>query len=216
MKKLYAVIFCAIFLNITAFADAKVDLLNGYFEIPTYNEVKFKDLDEASWAKEPIEYLAKYGIVSGYDNNFYPMNNVTRAEFIKILVLSYGAYDKDATSNFADSTPSDWHYPYISTAKKLGITNGVDDNNFGVQMPLKREEMVTLAYKMALFAGSAFDETQEAKFNDMGEISSYAVNTVNVMTQKGIISGDLNNCFNPTNLATRAEACKIIYLLLNL
>ena len=216
MKKLYAIIFCILFLNITAFANAKDDLLNGYFGIPTYNDVNFNDLDEASWAKEPIQYLAKYGIVSGYDDDFYPMNNVTRAEFIKILVLSYGAYDNTATSNFADSTPSDWHYPYISTAKKLGITNGVDDNNFGVQMPLKREEMVTLAYKMARFAGNTFDETQTAKFEDMGEISSYAVKAVNAMKQKGIIAGDLNNCFNPNALATRAEACKIIYLLLNL
>ncbi len=216
MKKLYVIIFCILFLNITAFADAKVDLLNGYFEIPNYNDVKFNDLDEDFWAKEPIEHLAKYGIVSGYDNNFYPMNNVTRAEFIKILVLSYGAYDNTATSNFADSTQSDWHYPYISTAKKLGITNGVDDNNFGVQMPLRREEMVTLAYKMALFAGNTFDETQAARFNDMSEISGYAIKAVSALTQKGIITGDLNNCFNPTNLATRAEVCKIIYLLLNL
>lgn len=219
MKKLYAIIFCILFLNITALADAKGDLLNGYFEVPTNNEVTFNDLDEASWAKEPIEYLAKYGIVSGNDNNFHPMNNVTRAEFIKILVLSYGAYDETATSNFADSTASDWHYPYISTAKKLGITNGVDANNFGVQMPLKREEMVTLAYKIALFAGNTFDETQQvsvARFDDMWAISDYAVKAVNAMKQKGIIAGDLNNCFNPTALATRAEACKIIYKLLNL
>jgi hypothetical protein len=79
--------------------------------------------------------------------------------------------------------------------------------------------MVTLAYKMARFAGNSFDETEKvggATFEDVSDISSYAVKAVNTMKQKGIIAGDLNNCFNPTALATRAEACKIIYLLLNL
>ena len=216
MKKLYVIIFCILFLNVTVFADVKSDLLDGYFGVSTYTDVKFNDLDETPWAKDSIEYLAKCGVVSGSDNNFHPMNNITRAEFIKILVLSYGAYDQTATSNFADSTINDWHYPYISTAKKLGITNGVDANNFGVQMPLSREGMVTLAYKMALFAGNKFDDTKLVGFNDMGEISGYAVKAVNAMKQKGIIAGDLNNCFNPTALATRAEACKIIYSLLNL
>jgi len=216
MKKLLIVIFCIICLNTTAIASTKDNLLNGYFGVSNDNVVQFKDLDEAVWAKEPIEYLASYGIIAGYDDNFYPMNNITRSEFMKILVLSYGVYDEGATSDFADSTPTDWHYPYISTAKKLGITNGVNEFNFGVQMPLSREEMATLAHKMAHFAGTEFDETTVAGFADMTEISDYAIKSVNSLKHKGIIAGDLDNRFNPTALATRAEACKIIYLLLNL
>ena len=75
----------------------------------------FADLGEAKWAEESILALYEKNIVKGDGNNFYPNNKVTRAEFLKMVVLFFELEKEDATLNFNDVKENDWYYDYIQT-----------------------------------------------------------------------------------------------------
>ena len=64
-------------------------------------------------------------------------------------------------------------------------------------------------------SGGELDLVNEpAAFADEAQISSYASEAVSLMQQAGIISGKGENNFAPKDSATRAEACKMLYLVM--
>jgi hypothetical protein len=71
---------------------------------------------------EAITYLAQKGIITGSNNHFYPENNITRAELVKMV---FGAAkitpDSSVQNPFSDVDNSVWYAPYIATAKARGI-----------------------------------------------------------------------------------------------
>ena len=161
-------------------------------------------------AKDAIDYLYSYGIVSGgYDDFFLPDNNITREQFVKILILAFGLYDTNAVSNFTDSEPNDWHYSYISSAVKIGVVNGLSEEEFGVGVNIQRQELVAMAYRVADFTGYDFGEA-ENNFSDIDDAQEYAVTAINSIP----IPFASDGVFMPSIHATRAEACMMIYLML--
>ena len=89
------------------------------------NKEIFDDLLSVEWARVAIEALYNNGIINGVgDNKFAPMNNIKREEFVKIVVIAFGVYDKTLKSDFADTNPDEWYSAYIASAKKAGIVNG--------------------------------------------------------------------------------------------
>ena len=55
------------------------------------------------------------GIINGDGNgNFNPSGNITRAEFIKLLITTF-ALPETLIGSFKDVTPNDWYHRYIMT-----------------------------------------------------------------------------------------------------
>ena len=150
-------------------------------------------------------------------DTFAPNDNVTREQFVKMLVVAFGLVDQGATSDFDDVNKDEWYYQYISSAHKYGLVNGIDSDNFGVGRDISRQEMVTLAHRTATYAGVILAEVSEpAIFDDAQEIAQYAMDSVTAMQQASIIQGVGDNKFAPHSTATRAMAAKVIYELLQL
>ncbi|MEO6456935.1 MAG: S-layer homology domain-containing protein, partial [Chloroflexia bacterium] len=84
------------------------------------------DLTEDYWADGPVQYLLDRGVVTGYsDGTYRPNENVTRAQFAKMIV---GAMDwslvTPESSSFSDVAPDNWAYSFIETAAAHGIISG--------------------------------------------------------------------------------------------
>ncbi|OQB12675.1 MAG: Endo-1,4-beta-xylanase A precursor [Firmicutes bacterium ADurb.Bin193] len=172
----------------------------------------FKDLDGVEWAKESITELSAKGIINGFGDEFKPNDLVTREQFIKMLVLVFGLTDETATANFTDVKAGEWHYIYIASAQKAGITNGLGDGSFGINLQITRQEIAALAYRAAMAANVTLPEVQAAtSFSDAALIDYYAIAGITAMQKAGIINGYEDNRFAPKEKATRAEAAKIIY-----
>lgn len=62
------------------------------YEMPDVSKTSFADDNNISdYAKSAVEYLAKTGIINGYDGNmFMPLKSITRAEAAKILCSALG------------------------------------------------------------------------------------------------------------------------------
>ena len=180
------------------------------------NDVTFTDLDLAPWASESILSLAKKGAISGYeDGTFRPNNNITRAEFAKLLVSAFGVEDKTATCSFNDVSTFDWYYTYVATLEKLGAAKGMGSGAFGVNDYITRQDMVVLIVRMAELLGKPINATtSEITFADNDSIASYAAEAVKILQRAGIVSGLDENNFGPLETATRAQVAKILNALI--
>jgi len=182
-----------------------------------YVKKTFSDIDNYAWAKKPIEILASKGIIAGTSATTYsPGQNITRADFITLLVRTL-ELKADFNENFDDVKASDYYYEAVGTAKALGITSGVGNNKFSPREEILRQDMMVLlarALKITEKISTSGTAEDIAHFNDIDDVSDYAVEGVATLVKEGIIQGSNNN-INPKGTATRAETAVVMYRIYN-
>ena len=202
-----------------------VDNGNEYVEketeefIPDYegNDI-FTDLGAVEWARESILSMNALGIINGKENKkFYPSDNTTRAEFLKMLVLSLGIKTDGGEIAFYDVSTSDWFYPYIKTGFTNGIIKGTGDNLFGPNDYITRQDAATVIYKaMTLKSYISLSQVNPSEISDYNSISDYAKNAVLMLKSYGVISGYSDGTFKPKQRITRAECAVLLSNIINL
>lgn len=181
------------------------------------NYYVFDDLDSVEWAREPICKLAEMGVLRGKEYRlFYPNDNITREEFVKMLTVAYKLNIENKTAKFTDVNADDWFMPYVAAALENGIVNGVSDDVFGTGQNITRQDLAVMAYNAALKNGVEFNTEGVQKFSDDDKISDYAKTAVYALKSQGIVNGIDGKNFAPQDTATRAEAAKILYALISL
>lgn len=177
-------------------------------------ESPFNDLDNASWAKESIINLYNKQIISGKnDKEFCPNDYITREEFVTLVVKAFGKYNANAVSNFTDVDEKMWYAPYTASAKEAGIVSGNQDGSFGIGTLIKREDMAVILYRVAESDINS-NVSNEINFKDYEDISDYAKDAVVICNNAGIISGMGESTFAPKENATRAQAARMIEMLM--
>lgn len=206
-------------LNKLEFEDTiKNDSLDE-IEQGTIHEDIFTDLEGYDWARQSIVSLAELKIVTGKTNDkFYPADSVTREEFAAMLVR---AFIEEAAEEveivFTDVDKNAWYAEYIEKAFGAGVVTGKSDEEFGIGEEITRQDMVVMAYRAAKYSNIIIeDSVSTEKFADDSVISDYAKDAVYVMKDAGVINGVTKDNYNPLGNATRAEAAKVIFRLLNL
>jgi len=103
----------------------------------------------------------------------------------------------------------------VQWAYKSGIAVG-SDGEFNPNANITRQDIAVMltryADKVAIYTLPKTSST--VTFTDSAKISSYASEAVTAMQQAGIISGNDDGRFAPTANATRAQAAKMIALLI--
>lgn len=174
----------------------------------------FNDISSAPWAIEAINYLSEKNVLAGKGNGiFAPNDNVTRAEFAKIIVTAFGLANK-ADIAFADVTNDSWYAEYVKIAVGSGIAKGTSETTFGPEENITRQDMAVMLMNAACIAKGMQSEGGNVSFTDGAEISDYARNAVNTLTKAGIINGTGDGSFAPKAYATRAQAAKLVHGLL--
>lgn len=173
------------------------------------NTAVFNDMQNAKWAEEAVYSLYKKGIVSGRTaNTFAPNDNITRAEFAKLLVAVKGAENNNSSVIFKDVKPNDWFFEYVNSAYNFNITKGYEDGTFKPYNNITREDMAVMIYR---YLGANSDSINLSAFSDNEHISDYAKEAVSYLYENKIISGMGNGTFSPKLNATRAQAAQMIY-----
>lgn len=187
---------------------------------PDSNEsrIEFTDLDGYAWAEESIKMLSEQGIISGRSSDvFAPGDNVTREEFLKMLLAGLEiTSDKNTTIVFEDVREDSWYSDYVKAAYANGIVTGISENRFGIGISIKREDAAVMAYRALQNLNLIDDSIQyTSDFNDAQNISEYTYQAVSAMLQLGVISGYDDGNFLPQNSITRAESAVIIKRLID-
>lgn len=171
------------------------------------NKLEFKDLDKKHWAKKYIDKLVELKIIQGYsDGTFKPENNITRAEFVKVLIKAL-KLEKTSGKEFED-TKNHWAKNYLSTAYNEGIIKGRDKDRFYPDENITREEMATMIMRALNKKDINNDENP---FSDENEISDWAKEYVMKAKRLKILNGYQDGSFKPHKFAKRSEVVKTIF-----
>lgn len=195
-----------------------VQFLPTHFSKYTANhaQVSFGDMNGYTWANEGVLGLAAREVVSGRsDGHFIPAGEVTRAEFVKMLIQLFDLADSSATAAFTDVDAGTWYYNAIASAQKIGLVQGKEDGSFGVNDQISREDMAVLIYRASKMISSTtvLANGATSNFLDGDQISTYAKDAVWTAKQAGLMDGVSEGYFNPKGKSTRAQAATVIYRL---
>ena len=182
------------------------------------SEKNFEDIQE-HWAKEDIIYMVSKGIVNGIVTRFFATElNITRAEFVALIVRSLNEKTEKYKEVFKDISAENWYADTIQTANDIGLIDPVmlEDGSFMPEIPINREEMTSFIVKAYYFATKQTPvEEIVVEFEDKDNISSWALNYVNIANKLEIIKGISEKQFGPKDNATRAQAVVMIKRLLD-
>lgn len=166
------------------------------------------------WAKDSITRLFKLGIVLGSsDGNFYPDNNITRAEFARMIAGVTGiAPDFAAGTKFSDVEKGSWYFGYVMSVYEHGIMMGCAEDMFGPDNNITRQEMAAAIYRLLDTKGIEMND--EADFADIDTADEYARTAISRLGGAEIILGSEGR-FRPADNLTRAEASTVMLKIYN-
>lgn len=153
--------------------------------------------------QESIEFLAKRGILSGYDDGtFHPWDPINRAELLRILLPAYlgSAQSVGREQNCFSDVQREWFAPYVCYAKSQNVIGGFPDGTF---RPSDSVSMIQ-ALKMAL-------ETYGASVRDAGSSEQWFLPYVEFAHNNNLFS---RFSYVPTRLMNRGEVAWMIHQLL--
>ena len=178
----------------------------------------FPDVPQNHWEWAYVRQLADLDVVRGYeDGTFRPQGEVTRAEFLALIVRAQGLpapADGQAQSPFTDVTQADWFFDPVQRAIAAGILVPAEyGTQFGPQVPITRAEVARFVVR-AIDGHADVDQTKTGEFRDVPSEDPY-FDWARKAAMYGIINGYPNGTFGPQRTATRAEATAMLVRALN-
>lgn len=224
MKKILILVLVFVFsMSVAYCSSGDVDIneiyklaakLSGSSETPETKVVNFSDVPETHWAYKYISKLAGSGVINGYeDGTFKPSNNISRAEFYKLMTSTNPFFTFAINAEREKVQYSAWYEPYTFYAYK----NGFMTDMFGygdLTEKITRKEMVVSLGRFASKSDKFQNlELQQNNFPDITNvgISDEEMKYVDYSFTYGLVKGYEDNSFLPENNLTRAEAATIVY-----
>ena len=190
-------------LNVYAANNLMENIKVGIDEIITSVVKKISDID-IHWAKDTISTLVNKGVINGFpDGTFRPDNNITVAEFTKIITLSNGA-----TINTTNT--GQWYVPYVEEATKRGIIKSNEFKSTDWDRQITRGEMARMVSRSIIEEYPSNLMDYSIRVSDFDKIEASLREDILLVYYKGIMGGYPDGTFKPANKATRAEAGTMI------
>lgn len=184
---------------------------------PQQGSSPFTDISSSHWGYSAVMSLYSQGIVSGTSaTTFEPERQVTREEFVKMLVGTFGMYNANAQNVFTDVDDSHWAVKYLASACEKGLTQGMGDGSFGIGTTLTRQDMAVLSARCAEIVAMPLSNLNSVSFTDEAAFADYAKDGIYKLAAAGIINGIGDGMFAPGNSCTRAMAAKVCSELLKI
>ena len=172
----------------------------------------YSDVAEGTWFYDAVKSMGEKGYMTGVTETQYaPDANMTRAMLVTLLYRIAGQPDVSGDIPFEDVESGKWYSDAVLWASTEAIVNGYDENTFGINDCINREQMATLLMRYAKFAGEdvSTDQSLDA-FGDKGEISAYAVDAVKWSVENKLIKGMTETSFSPKGTANRAQVAVLL------
>ncbi len=109
----------------------------------------YYDVLPEDWFNNAISTLTNAGIVNGYpDGNFYPNDNITRAEFAAMAVRFFAGDDEDIGEDAFPDIADHWANYEINLAYAKDIIEGYPDGTFKPDQEITRAEAMTIVNRV--------------------------------------------------------------------
>ncbi|MCT4660733.1 MAG: S-layer homology domain-containing protein, partial [Tissierellales bacterium] len=186
----FALVFCMIFMSISASADTYINDVSspvGYENNP-------------EWAGDRMFDWLNKGMISGYDTSSFRADDaITKAEFIAIVNMVFGYHDTEFKT-FDDVSESDWFYYDVAKAVRAGYVNP-NESSFKPESKISREEVTVMLAKVLRIDAKSYSSAAR-KFKDYSKIASENRQFINAMVEMGYIGGYSDHTFRPKDPIT--------------
>lgn len=172
---------------------------------PAYTDVKAGD-----WFYSDVAYVAVNGLMNGVSaGKFNPGGYVSRAMVPTVLYRLAGQPAAPGGS-FNDVAAGMWYTDAVDWAAENGVVKGLGNGSFGVGAYISREQLATMLYRYAEYAGCDMSASADlSAYTDAGKVSGWALKEMRWAVGAGIINGKGAN-LDPQGTATRAELAAML------
>lgn len=163
------------------------------------------------WAEQEILDAYYAGLVNGLGNGLFgPDMALDRGMFATLLYRLAGSPAVTGTNPFADVPAGEYYEKAVIWAYENGVVTGTSATTFAPKATLTREQMVTMLYRYAAFAGlDTAASASLASFTDASTVSDYAVTAMQWAVAGEIIKGQ-GSALVPAGTTTRAQAAAVL------
>ena len=185
----------------------------GFSTVYAGNNISFKDIEQAPWAKDYIYTLVENEGIKGYtDGTFKPQKSLSWGEFLSMTTRLICL--EDIPQNEAGKH---WAYPNLVAAVEKGILDEKYLTTVQLDQSITREEMAYVCVSAAVVNGENLNTLDgiEKNIKDCANINSSYREYVLKAYSNGLLLGDNNGNFNPKKALTRAESTVVLCKLLN-
>ena len=160
------------------------------------------------WAKDQVNEAIASGLVAAGLGEDYRVK-ITRAQFAATTVKLYEAMSGERVPAAAENPFTDTSDPVILQAAELGFVYGITDDTFAPDSLVTREQAAAMLSRVYTKLGGELPAVEATTFDDDGSVSDWATDAVAFMSDKGIVSGMGDNCFDPQGSASIEQALSI-------
>lgn len=160
------------------------------------------------WAESDIQQWLDQGLITGYpDHTFRPGAEVSRGEFVTLVNRAFKYSDTKAIS-FKDLKPANFAYIEVQKATAQGYISGFSDNTFRPDKQITRQETAVIISRILGFDSTG--ATASVSVQDANLIPAWSKPAVGYLLDKGIMSKNSDETFQPQRNMTRAETVVVI------
>ena len=168
---------------------------------------KFTDVPANAWYLDELNYAVANGYISGTSSTtFSPDATITRGQFVTILGRMLNVSTSGGNTKFTDVDAGSWYAPYVAWAAQNGYVNGTSSTTFSPEATITVEQMGVIVSNYISKSGVDLSGyTASAAYKDSSSISSWAVSSMELMQQYGLLVTDVSGNVNPHKSVNRAE-----------
>ena len=172
-------------------------------------------IPKQAWYHDAVAFCMKNNIMQGYqDNMFYPDEEITRCQLVKILWNLEGKPTAGETVTFIDVADDAWYADAVMWAVTENLIFGESNKTFLPDDTITREQLAAVLHRYAQYKEydtTIGENTNILSYDDAYDISEYAIASVQYAVGSGLMKGKAENTLNPKDDVTRAETAQILY-----
>jgi len=200
-----------------------------YWAVPASEAPLFPDVPADHPYATAIESMADKGIIEGYQNGNFGLNNlVTRQQFAKMILLTMAVNNPaqytptlNDTFNFTDGSSIErtqgqlYAFHYVAKAALTGLTKGYPDGSFRPLANISRQQVITMIVR----AGSQVLAPPPSSWQGaLSYTNAEHGQRIRLAEYNGLLSGIVGPGtpagWDTTANATRGEVAQMLYNLL--
>lgn len=168
--------------------------------------------DLSSWAVSGYQSASEAGLVSYsvVSNNL--KGSITREEFCELAMNLYKKLTNESLPECVGTPFEDTDSVAVAQAYSYGIVQGTSDTTFTPDRRVTREEMAKMlvstltASEVVFNIADGADTAYVSSFADGGDVSAWAMSSVNTALNYGLMNGVSDDEFRPLDDASREQA----------
>ena len=178
-------------------------------------KIPFLDIYTSDWYYDDVVYVWGNDLMQGTSyTQFDPDGDITRGMIVTMLWRLEGEPNSTG-KQFSDVRSGSYYADAIRWAARNDIVLGYDDGTFRPNQNITREQLAAILYRYIEYKGEGFvgNWAYRLGYDDVADISDWAIEAVSYLTMKNIIVTDSAEVLDPDVDSSRIEAAVCLHRL---